>query len=80
MILTQLGYRSLILGMIWEWIVHNPHFRLGLGRIELGDNLGHLVPIDLSCIVQIIDVIMEVVTIVNCVARSMMEWVVFGLI
>ena len=30
LILTQLGYRSLILGMIWERIVDYPHFWLSL--------------------------------------------------
>ena len=30
LILTQLGYRSLILGVIWERIVDYPHFWLGL--------------------------------------------------
>ena len=80
LILTLLGLRSLILGMIWERIVYDPHFWLSLWETELGDYLSHLLPIYLASIIEIINVIVKIIAIFDCMAWSVVEWAVFGLV
>ena len=80
LILTLLGLRSLILGMIWEQIIYDLHFWLSLRETGLSDYLSHLLPINLANIIEIIDVIAKIVTIFDCMAGSAMEWEVFGLV
>ena len=46
----------------------------------MGYDLSELLPVYLASIVEIIDVIAEVITIVDCVAWSAMEWAIFGLV
>ena len=43
-------------------------------------DLSELLPIDFSSIIKIIDIIAEVVTVIDRVAWSTMEWAIFGLI
>ena len=62
--------------MIREWIIHDSHLRLGFRHIRLGNDLGHLLPINLADIIQIIDIIVEVEAIIDRVTGSIMEWVV----
>ena len=75
--LTLLGRRSLNLRMIWEWIIYNSYFKLGFRQIRLGNDLGHLLLVDLASIIQIIDIVAEVEIIFDRVIRSMMERAVF---
>ena len=46
----------------------------------MGDYLSELLPIYLASVVEIVDVIVEVIAIFNCVAWSMVERTVFGLV
>ena len=62
--------------MIGEWIVHNSHLRLDFRQIGLGNDLGHLLLIDLAGIIQIIDIIAEVEVIIDHVAESTIEWAI----
>ena len=75
--LTQLGWRSLDLRMIREQIIHNSHFRLGFRQIRLGNDLGHLLSVDLAGIVQIIVIVIKVETIFDRVTGSTIKWAVF---
>ena len=46
----------------------------------MGDYLSQLLPLYLASVVEVIDVIAEIIAIVDCVARSAMERIVFGLV
>ena len=59
--------------MIRERIIHDSHLRLDFRQIRLGNDLGHLLPVDHAGIVQIINIIAEVETIIDCVTGSAME-------
>ena len=63
--------------MIRKRIIHDPHFRLSFRQIRLGNDLGHLLLIDLVGIVQIIDIVTKVETIIDRMSGSMMERAVF---
>ena len=79
LVLTRLGYRSLI-WMIWEGIIDYPHFGLSLWEIRLGYDLSELLSIYFSSIIEIIYVIAEVVAVIDRMAWSAIEWAIFGLI
>ena len=66
--------------MIWEEIIDYPHFGLSFWEIRLSYDLGELLPIDFSSIIEIINIIAEVITIIDRVAWSAMEWAVFSLV
>ena len=66
--------------MIWEGIIDYPHFGLSFWEIRLSYDLGELLPIDFSSIIEIIYVISEVVAVIDRVAWSAMEWTILGLI
>ena len=46
--------------MIGKWIIHDPHLRLSFWHIRLGNNLSHLLLVDLADIIQIIDIVAKV--------------------
>ena len=75
--LTLLGQRSLDLRMIRERVIHDSHLRLSFRQIGLGNDLGHLLLVDLTGIIQIIDIVTKVEVIVNCMAKSAMEGTIF---
>ena len=63
--------------MIREWVIHDSHLRLSFRQIGLGNDLGHMLTVNLADIIQIIDIITKVEAIINRVTGSTMEWAVF---
>ena len=62
--------------MIRERVIHDSHLRVSFRQIALGNDLGHLLSVNLAVIVQIIDIVTEVEIIIDRVAGSTMEWIV----
>ena len=63
--------------MIREQVILDSHLRLSIRQIRLGNDLGHLLLIDLVDIIQIIDIITEVEVIIDRVTGSAMERTIF---